>query len=584
LWPFIKWNIVVVLWLGLIGAGFIAYFGYDLPGTDALVGPKSTTSVSILAADGSELTNYGELWGDMVPVERMSPVLTQAVVSIEDRRFYDHGGIDLFGLARAAWRNMTQGRVVEGGSTITQQLAKLVFLTPERTFERKIKEALLALWLERKFTKNQILTIYLNRVYLGAGAYGVDAAARRYFGSTAETLNLPQAAMIAGLLKAPSRLNPGRDPSAAAARAARVLDAMKRAGYLDAASVEAAKAAPARLSRSVVGAPASRYFTDWVLEQVAGFVGRDHAVIRVFTTLDPGAQRAAQAAVQSAYKGNGPDQPGQVALLALDGGGAVRAMIGGRDYAQSQFNRSTQALRQPGSAFKLIVYVAGLDAGITPDDVVVDEPIEFDGWSPRNYNGQYQGPIKIRDAFAQSVNTVAVRVGQRAGVHNVLRTARKLGITSNLPDDASLALGTGEVSLIELTGAYAAIANGGGRVIPHGITEIRNRNGDVLYRRGGSCGGDVLAPKTVRGMRELLAAVVETGTGKRARLPAGYGVAYGKTGTSQDFRDAWFVGWADDLVAGVWFGNDNASPMDGVTGGGLPAETWRKFMTQALRD
>ena len=568
-----------MLWLGLIGTGFVAYFGYDLPSTDALVGPKSTTSVSILAADGSELANYGELWGDLVPVERMSPVLTQAVVAIEDRRFFSHGGIDFFGLLRAAWRNVTQGRVVEGGSTITQQLAKLVFLTPERTIERKIREALLALWLERKFTKSQILTIYLNRVYLGAGAYGVDAAARRYFGATAETLTLPQAAMIAGLLKAPSRLNPSQDPQAAAQRAAQVLDAMVSVGYLGQASSDAAKAEPARITRSLASAPASRYFTDWVLEQVPAFVGRDHAAIRVFTTLQPAAQRAAQTAVSGAF---GDGAPGQVALLALDGTGAVRAMIGGWDYAQSQFNRAVQALRQPGSAFKSIVYVAGLEAGITPHDVAVDEPIEIDGWAPRNYDGRYRGPITMREAFAQSVNTVAVRVGQRAGVSGMQRAARKLGITSDLPADASLALGTGEVSLIELTGAYAVIANGGHRVIPHGIIEIRNRSGEVLYRREGSGAGSVLSAATVSGMRDLLGAVVESGTGKRARLPAAYGPVYGKTGTSQEFRDAWFVGWAGDLVAGIWFGNDDAAPMDGVTGGGLPAQTWRNFMAEAL--
>jgi penicillin-binding protein 1A len=570
----------VVLWLGLIGAGFIAYFSYDLPRTDALVGPKSTTSVSILAADGSEITNYGEVWGDLVPVERMSPVLTQAVVAIEDRRFFSHGGIDFIGLLRAAWRNVTQGRVVEGGSTITQQLAKIVFLTPERTIERKIKEALLALWLEREFTKNQILTIYLNRVYLGAGAYGVDAAARRYFGARAETLSLPQAAMIAGLLKAPSRLNPGRDVEAATQRASQVLDAMASNGYIDATSAAAAKDAPARLARALAAAPASRYFTDWVLEQVPAFVGRDHAAIRVYTTLEPSAQRAAQAAVGHAFTSSAP---GQVALLALDPSGAVRAMIGGRDYAESQFNRATQALRQPGSAFKSIVYIAGLEAGITPDDIATDEPIEIDGWAPRNYSGQYQGPITIRDAFAQSVNTVAVRVGQRAGVMAMQRTARKLGITSDLPNDASLALGTGEVTLLELTSAYAVLANGGNRVIPHGIIEIRNRSGDVLYRREGSGAGKVLAAETVGGMRDLLATVVERGTGKRARLPAEYGSGFGKTGTSQEFRDAWFVGWSGDLVAGVWFGNDDAAPMDGVTGGGLPAETWRNFMAQALR-
>ena len=584
LWRVVKWAAVAVLWLVVVGAGFVGYYAHDLPDTDTLAGPETPLSVTVFAADGSTIANVGEMWGAFVPVAEMPPVLPEAVLAIEDRRFFEHGGIDAFGVIRAAWRNAVSGRVVAGGSTISQQVAKLVFLSPERSVKRKIQEAMLAFWLEREFTKEEILTIYLNRAYFGAGAYGVDAAARRYFGRGARRVTVAQAALIAGLLKAPSRYSPAGNPALARRRAGVVVEAMAEAGFLSRGEADAAASAVKSLAIMPPAGPAAGWFADWVAAQVPGYVGREHGVLRVHTTLDPARQRAAEAAVSEALAAAGDARRiGQGALVALDGTGAVRAMVGGRDYRKSRFNRATQAKRQPGSAFKTLVYLAAVEDGLAPDDVLEDVPIAIAGWAPRNHDGRYRGPMTVREAFAHSVNTVAVRAGLRAGVARIREAALRLGIESELPADASLALGTGEVTPLELTAAYAALASGGGRVLPHGIVEIRDREGALLYRRAGSGAGRAVAPPAVDAMRDLLAAVVDEGTGRAAALPSALGPAYGKTGTTQKFRDAWFVGWAGDLTAGVWLGNDDGTPMDEVTGGSHPAAIWRDFMIRALR-
>ena len=568
----------------MLGAGFVGYYAHDLPDTGHLTGPETPLSVTVLAADGSTVADVGEIWGELVPVAEMAPVLPRAVLAIEDRRFFEHGGIDAFGVIRAAWQNAVEGRVVAGGSTISQQVAKLVFLTPERSVRRKIQEAMLAFWLEREFSKEEILTIYLNRAYFGAGAYGVDAAARRYFGRTARDLETAQAAMIAGLLKAPSRYSPANDLALARRRAGVVVDAMVDADFLSEGEGARARSEVKTLTVARRRGRAAGYFVDWVLEQVPGYVGRDHGALRVRTTLDPARQRAAQAALTQTLAEAGKSRRiGQGALVALDGSGAVRAMVGGRDHAKSVFNRATQARRQPGSAFKTVVYLAAMEAGLGPDDTIEDAPIAIAGWSPRNYDGEYRGPVTVREGFARSINTVAVRVGLHAGVKRVRAAARRLGIESTLPADASIALGTGEVTLLELTSAYVTLANGGTRALPHGIAEIRNRAGDVVYRRTGSGAGRAAEGPAVAAMHDLLAATVDWGTGRAAALPQGLGRAHGKTGTSQKFRDAWFVGWAGDLTAGVWLGNDDGAAMDEVTGGGYPAEIWRTFMIEALR-
>ncbi len=439
---------------------------------------------------------------------------------------------------------------------------------------------MLALSLEWRFSKKQILELYLNRAYLGAGTYGVAAAAQRYFGKPAAELSLPEAAMLAGLLKAPSRYAPTRDLTAARARASQVLANMVAAGHLTEAAASAARRRPAALAPAPTVDRSAEYFADWALEEVAAFVGRGGRDLTVITTLDPKLQRIAERALVGALAQHGAAADiGQGAIVALAPDGAVKAMVGGRDHAASQFNRATQARRQPGSAFKPFVYLAGLEAGLTPDDRIVDEPVVVDGWRPRNYSGHYVGPVSLTEALARSINSVAVKIAERAGREQVTEIAYRLGITSELRDHPSIALGTSEVSLLELSGAYLPFANGGLAVLPHGIVEISGADGEVLYRRAGSGLGRVIEPGHAAAMNRMLAAVLDGGTGKAARLDR---PAAGKTGTSQNFRDAWFVGYTPDLLAGVWLGNDDATPMQRVTGGGLPALIWRDFMQQAL--
>jgi penicillin-binding protein 1A len=576
---FLKLLVLMLLWGVIIGGGALAYFALTLPDTGQLTVAERRPSVTILAVDGSPVANFGDLFGQPLSLREMSPFLPKAVIATEDRRFYRHFGIDPVGIARAAVTDLRAGQIVQGGSTITQQLAKILFLTPERNLARKIRETLLALWLEGRFSKDQILEIYLNRVYLGAGTYGVDAAAHRYFGKSASKLDLFESAVIAGLLKAPSRFNPGRDRAAAAGRAAQVLDGMVDCGFVTAAEAAAAERSGFAIAPSL--RPGSRYFADWVADQIREFAGTANRDLTVRTTLDPRLQALAEGAIADALARNGArDAVGQGALVALTPDGAVRAMVGGRDYGRSQFNRATQAQRQPGSAFKPFVYLAGLEAGLRPDDRFVDAPIRIGNWQPHNYLNRYQGEMSLAYALAQSVNTVAVQVAERAGIARVIATASRLGISSGLARDASLALGTNEVNLLELVSAYAPLANGGTGILAYGISEIRDSDGGVVYRRAGSGPGPVVAPELVGAMNDMLAGVLAYGTGKSAALGR---PAAGKTGTTQEYRDAWFIGYTTDLIAGVWFGNDDNAPMNKVTGGSLPAAAWRQFMLAATK-
>lgn len=573
----VKWTMVAVVWGVVAVGGVAAFYAYDLPDVDTALEATRQPTVTFLAADGSTLATVGDVYGSLVRLADLPPALPQAVLATEDRRFYSHFGIDLIGLARATYVNLRAGRVVQGGSTITQQVAKNLFLTPERSLKRKAQEVLLALWLEHRFSKDQILTLYLNRVYLGAGTYGVDAASRRYFGHPARQLTTYESAMLAGLLKAPSRYNPANDPAKANERTAQILDNMIDAGYLTEA--EAARAAKERHRTVATGGPRARYFLDWVLEQVSGFVAPGDRDLVVRTTLDPRLQELAERDVRDALDGPGRKlDVSQAALLAMAPDGAVRAMVGGRDYGDSQFNRATQALRQPGSAFKPIVYLAGLEAGLTPASRMVDAPVTIDGWSPHNFEGRYEGEMSLAAALAHSVNTVAVRVAQRAGPAAVVKVARRLGITSDLENSLGLALGTSELTVNELTSAFAVFANDGRGVWSYGIQEIRDSRGTVLYRRSGTGPGQVVPPAEVGEINRMLADVLSEGTGKAAALDR---PAAGKTGTSQNFRDAWFVGYTANLVTGVWMGNDDGTPMRRVTGGGLPARTWQAFMAAA---
>jgi penicillin-binding protein 1A len=572
--------VLLFLWGAIFSAVVLGYFALTLPDTGELTRADRRPSVTILAADGSLLTTFGDLFGQPLSLKEMSPYLPKAVVATEDRRFYSHLGLDPIGLARALFANLAAGHIVQGGSTITQQLAKNLFLTPERSLSRKIQETMLALWLEHRFTKDQILEIYLNRVYLGAGTYGVDAAAHRYFGKSARRANLYESAVIAGLLKAPTRFNPTRDHGKAAARTKQVLAKMAEAGFITESQSAAAVKAGTSLAAVAMTRPGARYFADWVAEQIGEFVEttRDLTVV---TTLDPRMQAEAEAAVAELIARHGAKMTvTQAALVAMSPDGAVRAMVGGRDYAESQFNRATQAQRQPGSAFKPFVYLAGLEAGLRPSDPFFDTPIRINGWQPRNFTGRYQGETSLAEGLAQSINTIAVQVAQRAGMRNVVATARRLGIGSPLTAEPSLALGTNEVNLLELVSAYAPFANGGEGVWPHGITEIRDSAGKIVFRRSGSGLGQVVSPELVGTMNEMLSAVIGHGTGSSASLPR---PAAGKTGTTQEYRDAWFIGYTADLLAGVWLGNDDNTPMNKVTGGSLPAQGWRRFMLAATR-
>jgi penicillin-binding protein 1A len=576
----IKLGVLLLLWGVIIGGIALGYFALTLPDTSQLTVAERRPSVTILAADGSLIASFGDLFGRPLTLKEMSPFLPKAVIATEDRRFYHHFGIDPFGLVRAAVTDLRAGQVVQGGSTITQQLAKILFLTPEKSLARKIRETLLALWLEHRFSKDQILEIYLNRVYLGAGTYGVDAASHRYFGKSAAKLNLFESAVVAGLLKAPTRFSPARDRDKAAARAGQVLANMVEAGFITASDTAEAEKQGAALA--VIGRPGSRYFADWVADQIRDFAGTADRDLTVRTTLDPQLQVEAEAAIDDTLARYGArDAVSQGALVALAPDGAVRAMVGGRDYGHSQFNRATQAQRQPGSAFKPFVYLAGLEAGLRPTDRFVDAPIRIGNWQPRNYLNRYQGEMSLAEGLAQSINTIAVQVAERAGIPRVIATANRLGITSELAQDASIALGTNEVNLLELVSAYAPFTNGGMGVLAYGFSEIRDSNGKIVYRRSGSGPGPVVAPELVGMMNDMLAGVVAHGTGKAASLPR---PTAGKTGTTQDYRDAWFIGYTSDLLAGVWLGNDDDTAMNKVTGGSLPAAAWRSFMLAATKD
>lgn len=561
----------------LLGVGILGYFALGLPDVDDVVATtRRQPIITVRDMAGNDLVRTGALYGDAVSYDEMPRALPAAVLAVEDRRFFTHWGLDVRGFARAMLANLQAGAVVQGGSTITQQVAKNLFLTPERTIARKMREALLALWLEQKFSKEQILTLYLNRVYLGSGTYGVEAAAQTYFGRSARNLSLYQSAMIAGLMKAPSRYNPKTDSAAARARTQIVLQAMVAAGYLN---EEQASNAERGGDVQITAGPngRGRYFADWVLGTLDELIGPLEDDVIVHTTLDPTLQSAAERRLLAAVGGSG-NSAKQGAVVVLSPDGAVQVMAGGRSYRASQFNRAVQAKRQPGSAFKPFVYLAALEDGLLPTDTVEDAPINIDGWRPNNFSGEFEGPVSVEDALARSINTVAVRVARRAGPAAIIDTARRVGIASPLTADLGLALGTSEVSLLELTAAYAPLANGGVAVVPFGIRDVVTKDGRVLYQRQGGGLGRVAEPEHIAMMNRMLSKTMTDGTGKRAQLDR---PAAGKSGTSQDYRDAWFVGYTPSFIGGVWVGNDDGSGMKGVTGGGLPARVWRDVMLTA---
>ena len=562
--------------------GYLVSVARDLPDTSGLTAVEPAASITFLDHDGRLIARRGSAQGHEVSIEDLPPYLVDAVLAVEDRRFYSHPGIDIIGLSRAMLANLRAGHVVQGGSTLTQQLAKNLFLSPERTLRRKVQEMMLAFWLESRFSKDEILELYLNRVYFGGGAYGVEAASLRYFGRPASEVSLGEAALLAGLLKAPSRYSPVNDSARAAARATVVLDLMAQTGRISESERIAAAEVPIRVSRGA-SSPGAQYFIDWVSPRVRELVGDGHGDLVVHTTLDVDAQRAAEAALNAVLGDTDlASGAGEGAIVSLAHDGSVRAMVGGRSYVQSQFNRAVLAQRQPGSAFKPFVYASAFEAGLRPDDVRDDAPVRVGDWEPQNYNDTYRGEITLREAFYRSSNSVAVQIAEETGRGHVARLARRLGVESAMRVDRSLALGAYEVTPLELATAYTPFANGGVRAETHGIARIETADGEVLYVAPEAAGELVLDARTSAYMRDLMQAVVREGTGRNAAV---WGLeAAGKTGTTNEFRDAWFAGYAGDLVTVVWTGNDDNSPTDHATGGGPPARIFGAYMREAPRD
>ncbi|MFT3976409.1 MAG: PBP1A family penicillin-binding protein [Sphingomonas bacterium] len=568
--------IKLLLVLAVIGIGALVTAVYvtraQLPSFDELKSSPNGQMIRVHAADGTVIVSIGPSYGEWLSGDRIPKVMRDATVAVEDRRFYSHLGVDPIGVARSVKVRLDRGRWVQGGSTITQQLARNVFLNNQKKFGRKFREWLLALAMERKFSKEQILELYLNKVYYGGGAYGIDAASRKFFGHGADHLSLPEAAIIAGLVKAPSNYSPTADASAAVSRASVVLQAMRDAGMISAgeeraADPKAVPLAPEPKQNSV------RYFTDWALPQLDLLIDETEKPLEVWTTLDLNMQRDADAAIrQNAPKG------AQGALVALDRDGAVRAMVGGTDYVSSIYNRATQAERQPGSAFKLFVYLAALEAGKTPESTEIDEPVTIDGWSPRNDSRRNSGQVTLRTAFAYSLNTIAAKLGQQVGFATVADMARRFGITTTVNTHPSMVLGTSDVRLIDMTRAFASVANQGVAVTPYGITKVTT-NGQTIYQHEVDQSRVLVAPQVAAQMIDLLQTTVNTGTGRAAQI--GRPVA-GKTGTTSSSKDGWFLGFSSGLTTGVWMGRDDAKPIAGLHGGTAPARAFRDFMIRAV--
>ncbi len=574
------WYVRALIWGG-IGGGLVllaliiavSIAWSTLPSYQQLKQSPNGQMIRVRAADGTVITSLGPSFGQWLPYRQIPSVMKDAIISVEDRRYRMHPGVDPIGIVRSFLVRYERGRFTQGGSTITQQLARNVFLTNDKTWTRKIREIILAFALEQKFSKDQILEAYLNRVYFGGGAYGIDAASRRFFDHPATELSLEEAAIIAGLVKAPSNYSPTADAKAAVGRASVVLAAMEDTGAIspgqrrraDPASV---KLAPEQNSTSV------RYFTDWALPQLEMLIDETEAPIDVWTTINPAMQRAAEVAIRA----NAP--PGtQGALVALDRDGAVRAMVGGTDYVTSIYNRATQAVRQPGSAFKLFVYLAALEYGMNTETPVTDEPVTIDGWSPRNSSGRFSGEINLRTAFTYSINTVAAQIGAQVGTSSIADMARRFGITTPINTLPSMVLGTSDVRLIDMTRAYASVASKGVAISPYGILKVTTGDGEVLYTHQSDLSRVLVPPHVAAGMTDLLQTAVSTGTGRAAQI--GRPVA-GKTGTTSSNKDGWFMGFSSGITTGVWMGRDDARRVAGLQGGTAPARAFAQFMRTAV--
>jgi penicillin-binding protein 1A len=575
------WGAVAAVWGLIFLVVFFAVFARDLPDTSTLYEIDRQPSITYLDRNGALIATRGTQQAPPADLESLPDYVPAAFIAIEDRRFYWHPGFDPVGMSRAIVANMRAGRVVQGGSTLTQQLAKNLFLTPDQNLKRKVQELMLAVWLEMKFSKKEILALYLNRVYFGAGAYGIEAASQRYFDKSAKQLTVGEAALLAGLLKAPSRYSPVSESERAATRATVVLNEMEDMGVITAEQRAAAVLEPVRVSRTLATQHA-QYFIDWLDKSIRGLVGEPTEDLVVETTLDLTLQTAAERSVRRILDRDKSRGVQQAALVALDGDGRVRAMIGGASYADSQFNRAVDAQRQAGSAFKPFVYLAALEAGYTPQTPVVDEPIRIGNWSPRNYSGTFAGQMTLAQAVAQSTNTVAASVADQIGRDSVARAARRLGISSRIGLEPAMALGAVEVSPIDMATAYDAFANGGRRVEAYGINRIRTPRGRVIYQRSvrENASGQAINNPPLYYLNQMLRGVITGGTARSVAI-AGRDLA-GKTGTTSDYKDAWFVGYTGGFVTAVWVGKDDNSPMRGVTGGSSPAAIWKGFMEAAL--
>ena len=579
----IYWTLVLGVWALIFVVAFFAVFSVDLPDTSKLYDVKRQPSISYLDRSGGLVAVRGSQYAPPVDLDKLPPYVPKAFIAIEDRWYYWHVGFNPWGLVRSGIYNLTHkgGGPLRGGSTITQQLARALFLTPNQTYRRKAQELILAVWLEAKFSKKQILELYLNREYFGAGAYGIEAASMRYFNKPAAQLTLGESAMLAGIMKGPSRYSPVSATDRAARRATMVLDEMVRIHAITAAQRDEAFQTPVRVN-PVLANQRAQYFTDWVDDQVRHLVGEPTEDLVVETTLDLPLQASAEQTLQAGVAAAQNQGVKQAALVSLDGEGRVRAYVGGVNYLQSQFDRATQARRQAGSSFKPFVYLTAMEAGRTPDTPVVDEPITIGTWTPRNYTGKYLGPITIEIGLKESINTVAARLANEVGTANVAATAHRLGIVSPIQLDPSMALGAVEVSPLEMAQAYAPFSNGGVFAKGYGIERIRTASGRVLYDH--NVGNDqrrtVIGQPALSYMIRMMRQVPISGTGTRANVK-GYDLA-GKTGTTSDYRDAWFMGYTGGFVTAVWVGRDDNTPMKKVTGGGVPAGIWHDYMAQAL--
>ena len=569
--------VLVVLLIVLPGL-YLAYCVATLPFEGGLIIEPTPSSLTVEALDGQVFATRGVFKGEKLAPQEVPEHLRHAIVAIEDRHFYEHGGFYLPSMLRASIRNLRSGETREGGSTITQQLARMLYLSPERTFRRKLQEALLTVWLEHHLSKDEILSPYLNTAYFGAGVYGADAAAKRYFGKTAKELSLSEAAMLAGLVRAPSTLAPTRNMEGARARAALVLNAMVKCGTLTAQQAAAAHEHPASLRVPPDNPVGTNYFVDLLGGEARRLAGTASADLKVRSTLDLNLQSIAEDVIARRLKAEGrAKKVEQAALVAMAPNGAILAMVGGRDYNESQFNRATQARRQPGSLFKLFVYLAALEKGFNPEMTVVDRPVAIGDWEPENYGGRFRGAVTLRTAFANSLNSVAVQLTTSIGVQSVIDTAHRLGLQSDLPAVPSLALGSADVTLMEMTRAFAAVAANAESVEPYTVRTIQ-KGEQTIYDRPGSALKPAGNPPARAGMRDLLASVIREGTGRAARVNGAVG---GKTGTSQEYRNAWFVGFTNDIVVGVWVGNDDNSAMRKVVGGDIPARIWSEFISRS---